>query len=778
MPEIRFHCPECQKTLKLSDPTLAGKKIRCPNCKGIATVPAPAPEPAPVDLPLELVSEKPPVRGEPPAIQVKDSTAEPRPAAPVQPPETVAKKPREKKEDATEEAGEESGRLGSVLGGFGKKLLKQQLKKSLSGEEDEDEEDEDIEWEEAEDESDEDEDDEDKDRKKKKSRSPKKPDRSEKDSRDAKKTSALGVISLVLGLLGLPLSLIPCVNFVGLPLVALGLLLGVIGFIVARRGRTTGAGLPIAGTLVCLLGVLSSAGWIAAIAWFARDAQARRAQEEKEIREGPAIRVTAETLAAQYQEEDADSQYKGKVLELSGPVARVSAAESDDPTVELKAAAGETISCTFKEAHRREVAALPPGRHVTIRGRCSGKRLWGVSLENCILTESSPEKPSGDKDKGERKPADKSPPDGPAPVKGKLTALDLAPGGVFLTMNAPPGAVVKPEVGQAVIRGREKFRLNIRADDEGAKILLDLARKAVGEAGVDVVEDKGDVLIFGTRAAGQESYQCYVKVTVGGQRYLCYSFPDPLDPDVTKAQVVLMAECAKSLTRTEANKQAEARMRQAIARLEELDSCRFSATTNAVEIGGEDATDADLALVKDVPQTQYLSISAARITPAGLGPLRELRNLTSVALNGKMVTDAWLTPLKSLPLRKLTLTGTSITLAGWKSVKELPDLEELKIQQQPIDGAVLQVLASTPQLTGLVLYDTRTGDDALKHLSSFKKLQSLTLNENPVTDTGLKQLAGLTKLVIIDVKDTKVTKAGVEDLKKALPRCDVYSNAK
>jgi hypothetical protein len=50
---VRFHCSDCQTTLKVNDPTMVGKKIRCPKCSAISTVPAPAvaavpsPEPAP-----------------------------------------------------------------------------------------------------------------------------------------------------------------------------------------------------------------------------------------------------------------------------------------------------------------------------------------------------------------------------------------------------------------------------------------------------------------------------------------------------------------------------------------------------------------------------------------------------------------------------------------------------------------------------------------------------------------------------------------------------------
>jgi hypothetical protein len=42
MTEIKVVCPSCSALLKLANPSLAGKKIRCPKCKGVVPVPADA----------------------------------------------------------------------------------------------------------------------------------------------------------------------------------------------------------------------------------------------------------------------------------------------------------------------------------------------------------------------------------------------------------------------------------------------------------------------------------------------------------------------------------------------------------------------------------------------------------------------------------------------------------------------------------------------------------------------------------------------------------------
>jgi predicted Zn finger-like uncharacterized protein len=41
MSEIRFSCPGCDATLRVSDPALAGKKVKCPKCGNITIIPAP-----------------------------------------------------------------------------------------------------------------------------------------------------------------------------------------------------------------------------------------------------------------------------------------------------------------------------------------------------------------------------------------------------------------------------------------------------------------------------------------------------------------------------------------------------------------------------------------------------------------------------------------------------------------------------------------------------------------------------------------------------------------
>jgi hypothetical protein len=218
----------------------------------------------------------------------------------------------------------------------------------------------------------------------------------------AKGVSVLGIVSLVLGILGALISLFPCIGWVvGIPLAGIGLILGVIGLVVAMKGKQSGPALPIAGTAVSVLGLIIAGAWLVWIGMASRQVgqqvqqglaqmeaeQAKMEQEKQQIRQGPAIDVTAAALAKEYSANSiaADQKYKGKVLAVKGRVERV-----DDfgfaATLHLKTdGPGETVDCEFEAAEKNALVALKPGTQVTVRGKCKGKFGFSPGLEKCVL---------------------------------------------------------------------------------------------------------------------------------------------------------------------------------------------------------------------------------------------------------------------------------------------------------------------------------------------------------------------------------------------------------
>jgi hypothetical protein len=77
--------------------------------------------------------------------------------------------------------------------------------------------------------------------------------------------SSLGIASLVLGILAFLICWIPFVNLLGVPLSGLGLLLGLIGVLVALTRKGSSIGFPIAGAAVCALALFIAVGMTGAV---------------------------------------------------------------------------------------------------------------------------------------------------------------------------------------------------------------------------------------------------------------------------------------------------------------------------------------------------------------------------------------------------------------------------------------------------------------------------------------------------------------------------------
>ena len=227
---------------------------------------------------------------------------------------------------------------------------------------------------------------------------------------------------------------------------------------------------------------------------------------------------------------------------------------------------------------------------------------------------------------------------------------------------------------------------------------------------------------------------------------------------------------------------------------------------------GSSITDKGLVHLAAIPHLRQLRLLSSKITDAGMKHVERLTELEELWLSDAQITDAGLAHLTSLHrLKKLHLGGTKITDAGLVHLKELSQLEELELDSTAVSDAGLVHLRELTNLRKLNLGDSDrkktsptiskkpplTGE-GLKHLQGLTKLKYLDLDGRPITNAGLSDIEKLTQveylsldttritdeglehlhplkqLQLVNVKSTKVTRQGVAELRKVLPKLEVY----
>jgi UDP-3-O-[3-hydroxymyristoyl] glucosamine N-acyltransferase len=103
-----------------------------------------------------------------------------------------------------------------------------------------------------------------------------------------------------------------------------------------------------------------------------------------------------------------------------------------------------------------------------------------------------------------------------------------------------------------------------------------------------------------------------------------------------------------------------------------LDRDVGEAKTNAAEasLALPNATDADLAALKDRQDLRELNLQGSKVTDGGLAHLKVMKGLQTVILSRTQITDAGLAHLKEMQgLASVNLEGTQVTAAGLADLK-------------------------------------------------------------------------------------------------------------
>jgi serine/threonine protein kinase/Leucine-rich repeat (LRR) protein len=193
-----------------------------------------------------------------------------------------------------------------------------------------------------------------------------------------------------------------------------------------------------------------------------------------------------------------------------------------------------------------------------------------------------------------------------------------------------------------------------------------------------------------------------------------------------------------------------------------------------LHLGATQVTDGGLAHFKDCKGLTLLNLEYTRVTDAGLAHFKDCKGLTQLNLYTTQVTDAGLAHFKDCKgLTLLNLENTRVTDAGLAHFKDCKGLMQLNLYTTQVTDAGLAHFNDCKGLTVLNLGATQVTDAGLAHFKDYKGLTHLYLYRTQVTDAGLADLARLPSLQTLSLDNTRISLAGYEELKTAMPRCQI-----
>ncbi len=217
---------------------------------------------------------------------------------------------------------------------------------------------------------------------------------------------------------------------------------------------------------------------------------------------------------------------------------------------------------------------------------------------------------------------------------------------------------------------------------------------------------------------------------------------------------------------------------RAAAKIEALGGRVFRHGDRIVEVvlNHRAAGDEEMLLAGDLVDLTDLSLEGTAVSDAGLAHLASLEKLEWLNLYRTKVGDAGLAHLSRLGRLKLLPIGeTAVTDVGLVHVARMTQLEYLGLRGNRVTDAGLEHVSKLKRLKGLHLGGTAVTDAGIARLAGLEKLEKLWLDGTPVTNAAVAHLAKIPSLVELHIAETKLTPRGIEELRAALPRCDVVT---
>ena len=182
----------------------------------------------------------------------------------------------------------------------------------------------------------------------------------------------------------------------------------------------------------------------------------------------------------------------------------------------------------------------------------------------------------------------------------------------------------------------------------------------------------------------------------------------------------------------------------------------------------------DYSVLGRVHGLQELSLVKSGLNDKSLENLPKLPTLRRLVLDGNAIAGPGMSALeKQSTLIELSLVNAGLNDLSLAQLPKLPELKRLVLDGNEIRGGGIAVLKTQPELIDLSLGCPTLTDLTARQLTELKQLTRLSLAGSSLTDVGIKHLAGLTNLESLDLRRTKATAAGINELKAALPKCEI-----
>jgi Leucine-rich repeat (LRR) protein len=227
-----------------------------------------------------------------------------------------------------------------------------------------------------------------------------------------------------------------------------------------------------------------------------------------------------------------------------------------------------------------------------------------------------------------------------------------------------------------------------------------------------------------------------------------------------------------------ANSEEDPKAKAAVESLEKSGAklVRREGAVVRVELGPE-GSDADLALLKDLPTVEALVADKRGVTDKGLESLAGHPGLKTLDLTLSGITNAGLSHLANLPkLEEVNLKRCDVSAAGYESLAKVATLKRIRAAQSNFDGACLAAIKDCALLEMLDLQDCNKVPTAeWKPLENFKKLKFLRIWGRGVDDSVMDYIKDAKSLKILSLD---VSSVGIDGLKKIshLPLQELYLN--